>query len=143
MPNFPSPTLVWVHGDSLSPTNPALLTYPQAPAVWVWDEELLNQWQISRKRIVFIYECLLELPVEIRRGNVVQELTQAMQAQRAKHLVTTPSPSPRFKQICQELSRQFTLEILAIPPLIPPQKYLDLKRFSRYWKVAEKHIYPH
>jgi hypothetical protein len=143
MPNYPSPTLVWVHGDSLSPTNPALLTYPQAPAVWVWDEELLTQWQISRKRIVFIYECLLELPVEIRRGNVVQELTQAMQAQRAKHLVTTPSPSPRFKQICQELSQQFTLEILPIPPLIPPQKYLDLKRFSRYWQVAEKHIYPH
>jgi len=143
MPNFPSPTLVWVHGDSLSPTNPALLTYPDAPAVWVWDEELLTQWQISRKRIVFIYECLLELPVEIRRGNVVQELTQAMQAQGAKHLVTTPSPSPRFKQICQELSQQFTLEILPIPPLIPPQKYLDLKRFSRYWQVAEKHIYPH
>ena len=143
MPNFPSPTLVWVHGDSLSPTNPALLTYPDAPAVWVWDEELLNQWQISRKRIVFIYECLLELPVEIHRGNVMEKLTQLMQEYGAQKLVTTQSPSPRFQHICQELSRQFTLEILAIPPLIPPQKYLDLKRFSRYWKVAEKHIYPH
>ncbi len=137
------PVLVWVHGDSLSPTNPALLAYPDAPAVWVWDEELLRQWRISRKRIVFIYECLLELPVEIRRGHVVQELTQAMHAHGAKRLVTTHSPSPRFKQIVQELSRQFTLEMLPIPPLVPPQKHLDLKRFSRYWQGIEKHIYPH
>jgi len=137
------PVLVWVHGDSLSPTNPALLAYPDAPAVWVWDEELLRQWRISRKRIVFIYECLLELPVEIRRGHVVQELTQAMHAHGAKRLVTTHSPSPRFKQIVQELSRQFTLEILPIPPLVPPQPHLDLKRFSRYWKGIEKYIYPH
>jgi len=137
------PVLVWVHGDSLSPTNPALLAYPDAPAVWVWDEELLRQWHISRKRIVFIYECLLELPVEIRRGHVVQELTQAMHAHGAKRLVTTHSPSPRFKQIVQELSRQFTLEMLPIPPLVPPQPHLDLKRFSRYWKGIEKYIYPH
>ncbi len=139
MPNL----AIWVHGDSLSPTNPGLITYPQAPAVWVWDEELLNQWQISRKRIVFIYECLLELPVAIRRGNVVQEVTQFMQEHGAKTLVTTPSPSPRFQKICQELSRSFSLEILSISPLIPPQKYLDLKRFSRYWKIVEPHIYPH
>jgi hypothetical protein len=137
------PVLVWVHGDSLSPTNPALLAYPDAPAVWVWDEELLRQWRISRKRIVFIYECLLELPVEIRRGHVVQELTQAMHAHGAERLVTTHSPSPRFKQIVQELSRQFTLEMLPIPPLVPPQPHLDLKRFSRYWKGIEKYIYPH
>ena len=137
------PVLVWVHGDSLSPTNPALLAYPDAPAVWVWDEELLRQWRISRKRIVFIYECLLELPVEIRRGHVVQELTQAMHAHGAKRLVTTHSPSPRFKQIVQELCRQFTLEMLPIPPLVPPQPHLNLKRFSRYWKGIEKYIYPH
>jgi hypothetical protein len=111
--------------------------------VWVWDEELLRQWHISRKRIVFIYECLLELPVEIRRGHVVQELTQAMHAHGAKRLVTTHSPSPRFKHIVRELSRQFTLEILSVPPLVPPQKHLDLKRFSRYWQGIEKHIYPH
>ncbi|MEN9216427.1 MAG: hypothetical protein Q6K90_03770 [Gloeomargarita sp. HHBFW_bins_162] len=139
MPNL----VIWVHGDSLSPTNPAFTTYPHAPAVWVWDEELLEQWQISRKRIVFIYECLLELPVEIRRGNVAQEITQFMQEHNAQKLVTTHSPSPRFRCICEELSPQFTLEILPMPPLIPPQKYLDLKRFSRYWKVAEKYIYPH
>ncbi len=138
MPNL----VIWVHGDSLSPTHPGLITYPQAPAVWVWDEELLEQWQISRKRILFIYECLLELPVEIRRGKVVPEISAYMHHHRATTLVTTPSPSPRFKQFCQELSQQFRLEILPVPPLIPPQKYLDLKRFFRYWKVAQRYLYP-
>ncbi|MEN9214961.1 MAG: hypothetical protein Q6K81_02890 [Gloeomargarita sp. DG02_5_bins_242] len=142
MPKQATPAVVWVHGDSLSPTNPALLANPGAPAVWVWDEELLAQWQISRKRIVFIYECLLELPVAIRRGKVVPEIRQFMQEHAAQTIVTTASPSPRFRAICQELSGSFTLEILPMPALIPPQKHLDLRRFSRYWKVAEKVIYP-
>lgn len=142
MPKLATPAVVWVHGDSLSPTNPALLAYPGAPAVWVWDEELLAQWQISRKRIVFIYECLLELPVAIRRGDVVLEISQFMREHAAAKIITTDSPSPRFRAICQALSESFTLEILGMPAFIPPQKHLDLQRFSRYWKVAEKAIYP-
>ena len=68
--------IIWVHGDCLSPKNPALQTYPDAPAIWVWDDALLEEWQINLKRIVFIYECLLELPVTIRRGDVAQEVVR-------------------------------------------------------------------
>lgn len=66
--------IVWVHGDCLSPFNPALQAYPDAPRIWVWDEELLEEWQLSLKRIAFIYECLLELPVVMRRGDVASEV---------------------------------------------------------------------
>ncbi|HRF95569.1 MAG TPA: hypothetical protein PLZ51_10255, partial [Aggregatilineales bacterium] len=72
-------TIVWVHGDNLSPYNPALLEGKNAPALFVWDEKLLTEWHISLKRIVFIYECLLELPVIIRKGDVAQELVQFSQ----------------------------------------------------------------
>ncbi len=61
--------LIWVHGDCLNPHNPALAAYPDAPAVFVFDEELLEQYQVSFKRLVFIYECLLEIPnLQIRKG---------------------------------------------------------------------------
>ncbi|MCS7030118.1 MAG: hypothetical protein NZL92_01110 [Gloeomargarita sp. SKYG116] len=134
-------SIVWVHGDSLSPTNPALATYPSAPAVWVWDDELLRAWRISRKRIVFIYECLLELPVEIRRGDVVTEIRAFAQEKGAQKVVTTSSPSPRFQRFCRELAQTLEVEVLPVPALVPVTPGMDLQRFSRYWKVAEKVIY--
>ena len=118
--------VVWIHGDCLSPHNPAFLEYPQAPALWVWDDALIAEWQIGLKRLTFIYECLLELPVEIRRGNVV---------------ITTDSPSPRFNDICDQIKKSISLDVLAVEPFFEYDGYIDLKRFSRYWKVAEKYVF--
>ncbi len=130
--------LIWVHGDCLSPFAPPFLAFPDAPALWVWDEQLLAQQQTSLKRIVFIYECLLELPVEICRGEVATEINRFAQSQSADGIVTTASPSPRFKQICQALELPVT--ILAVEPFVNYQGYIDLKRFSRYWRVAQRYV---
>lgn len=129
--------LVWVHGDCLSPEGPALSAYPGAPALWVWDDELLNEWAISFKRIVFIYECLLELPVEIRRGQVVSEILRYAREQNARHIVTAESPSPRFTRIVRELRRSLPVDVLPVAPLVDYGGDLDLQRFSRYWRRAE------
>ena len=37
----PRRPLVWVHGEALGPANPALRAHPDAPAVFVWDGELI------------------------------------------------------------------------------------------------------
>lgn len=133
--------IVWVHGDSLSPQNPALQEYPEAPAIWVWDENLITEWELSLKRLTFIYECLLELPVSIRRGNVVQELLTFAQQHKADVVVTAASPSPRFNHICDQIEKTLPLEIWEPEPFFEYDGYIDLKRFSRYWKVAEKHLF--
>jgi hypothetical protein len=129
--------LIWIHGDCLSPLSPPLQTYPNAPAIWIWDDQYLEQQQVSLKRILFIYECLIELPVEIRRGEVATEINRFAQAQSADGIVTTASPSPRFKQICQAL--ELPLTILDVEPFVDYQGYIDLKRFSRYWRVAQRY----
>ncbi|MDP5337123.1 MAG: hypothetical protein NWQ28_00920 [Nodularia sp. (in: cyanobacteria)] len=133
--------IVWVHGDCLSPENPALQEYPEAPAIWVWDEELITEWQLSLKRITFIYECLLELPVTIRRGNVGQEVLAFAEEHNADLVVTAASPSPRFNHICDEIEKSLRLEVWETEPFFEYDGYIDLKRFSRYWKVAEKHVF--
>ncbi|WP_414526986.1 hypothetical protein [Nodularia chucula] len=134
--------IVWVHGDCLSPDNPALQEYPQAPAIWVWDEELIAESQLSLKRITFIYECLLELPVIIRRGNVAQEILAFAQEQNADLVVTSTSPSPRFNHISDQIEKHLPLELWETDPFFEYDGYIDLKRFSRYWKIAEKHLLP-
>ncbi|WGV24463.1 hypothetical protein [Halotia branconii] len=133
--------IVWVHGDCLSPYNPALQEYPDAPAIWVWDEALIEEWQLSLKRITFIYECLLELPVIIRRGNVAQEVIAFAQEHHADLVATAASPSPRFDDICNEIEGSLQLEVLEVEPFFEYDGYIDLKRFSRYWKVAQKCVF--
>ncbi|OKH10901.1 hypothetical protein NIES592_23505 [Fischerella major NIES-592] len=133
--------VIWVHGDCLSPYNPALQEYPDAPAIWVWDDALLEEWQLSLKRIAFIYECLLELPVIIRRGDVAEEILAFAKENNATKVATVESPSPRFESICQQIERSIDLEIFELEPFFDYDGYIDLKRFSRYWKVAEKYVF--
>ena len=133
--------VVWVNGDCLSPHNPALQEYPQAPALWVWDDALIAKWHIGLKRLTFIYECLLELPVEIRRGNVAAEVLAFAQEHNTNFVVTTDSPSPLFGDICDQIEKSVKLEVLAVEPFFEYDGYIDLKRFSRYWKVAEKYVF--
>ena len=131
--------IIWVHGDCLSPTNPALKMYPDTPAIWVWDDALIDQWQLSLKRIKFIYECLLELPVVIRRGDVATEIGAFAQECDRHAVVTVTSPSPRFKDICQKIA-PLPITVLPIEPFFEYEGYIDLKSFSRYWKVAQRHL---
>jgi hypothetical protein len=133
--------IVWVHGDCLSPHNPALKAYPDAPAIWVWDDALIEEWQLSLKRITFIYECLLELPVVIRRGNVATEVVNFAQEHNTNLVVTAESPSPRFADICNQIKSSVPVEVLAGEAFFEYDGYIDLKRFSRYWKVAERHLF--
>jgi hypothetical protein len=134
-------TIIWVHGDCLSSEGPALTTYPGAPAIWVWDDALLEQWRISLKRIIFIYECLLDLPIIIRRGDVAAEVAAFAQEHNAGRVATAESPSPRFRIIQHELARTLTVETLPVAPFLAYDRPLDLKRFSRYWKIAEQYVF--
>ena len=140
--------VIWVHGDCLSPHSTAFEQYPNAPAVWVWDSSLLDQWEISLKRIIFLYECLQELPVTVSKSAPVDgeenvtafaaELLRFVAEQNADGIITVNSPSPRFRAICRKLSKFITLNVLPLEPFVEPTTTLDLRRFSRYWRKVEK-----
>lgn len=131
--------LLWIHGDCLSPLNPAFLAHPGNPAIFVWDDELLERQRISFKRIVFIYECLLELPVTIRRGDVATEVLAFAQEHAAQRVVTSASPAPRFRTIRRTIEQHLPVTVLPAAELVEYAGRLDLRRFSRYWRVAERY----
>lgn len=133
--------VVWIHGDCLSPHNPGLALYPDSPAVFVFDDRLLREWRISLKRIVFMYECLLELPVTIRRGDPAREVLAFMHQHDANEIVTTDSPGPRFQDVVARLSQSATVEILQTEPFFDAEDHVDLRRFSRYWRSAERYLF--
>lgn len=132
-------TIIWVHGDNLSPLSQPFQTAPDAPALFVWDEALMQEWRITLKRVAFMYECLLELPVTIRRGDVVAHLVAFAKEKEATRLLTSYSPSPRHAMICEAFKQQLPqvrIEVLSETPFVATQAP-DLKRFSRYWAAVK------
>lgn len=128
-------TVVWVHGDRLSPTHEALVSHPGQPAVFVWDDPLLRQWEISAKRQTFIHECLQELPVHVLRGDVATEVERFARAHGANTVATTPSPSPRFAAIKAALEGTgLQVQVWPAPVFGASLTPLDLRVHVDYWR---------
>jgi deoxyribodipyrimidine photo-lyase len=150
---------VWVHGEALGPSNPALVAHPSAPAVFVFDRELIEghtattggQPQegapsglpapVAPGRLRFLQECVADLPVAVRRGDVAAELLAAAAEAGADGIVTSRAVDPRFAVIAQRLATVLPVRVLEPEPFVPLPHAgpgsPDLKRFSRYWRKAE------
>jgi hypothetical protein len=138
--------LTWLHDEMLSPT---WLRAGQ-PAVFVFDEAWIADERLSLKRIVFLMECLAELPgVEVRRGDVVTEVTAVARRIGATRIQTARSPLPRLKrqgeklgqqQLGRQLTTRLSVECLDPEPFVELTGRVDLKRFSRYWNKAQRLI---
>lgn len=144
--------ILWIHGEGLGPANPVFAAHPQRPAVFVFDAALLAGCSattadpagsapepVSRKRIAFLYECLLELPVTLRRGAVAAEVLAFAARHGADGVVTSAATDPRCQAIAAEIGQQLPLAVLPVPSFVPegPRQPEDLGRFGRYWRRAE------
>lgn len=125
--------LIWVHPDCLAADNPAFQRYPQATALFVFNEVEIAAEQWTLKRIAFLYETLLELQCGIERGDVVEKLLKTG----ASKIVTVASVSPQFLELVHRLRTSVDVEILPTVAFVDYRGSLDLKRFSRYWKRVE------
>ncbi len=127
-----SPVL-WIHEDCLNPQAPIFRQHPGAPAIFVFDEAYLRREQVSLKRILFLYESLLELPVEIRRGDIVEQVGAFARQHGGAPIVAMATPDPRLRRYAADLAAQ----LIEPPPFVRLQGRVDLRRFSRYWQKAE------
>ena len=129
--------IVWVHEEALGPANPALEDYPNAPALFVFDEQWIREQRISRKRLGFLYECCLELPITIRKGDVVSEVINFARRHGADGIVSSGAVDPRLQRVAAEIDRELPLWILDGEPFVDLPRPPRLGRFSRYWREAE------
>lgn len=130
-------TIVWVHEGCLAPDGPALVAHPGAPALFVFDDAYLRREGYTLKRIGFLYECLLELPVVLRKGDTVTHLNEFAREHRAERIVTTATVCPWHQQIIAEVGA------VTVPTasLVASTGPLDLTRFSRFWNRVKKQVW--
>ncbi len=103
---------------------------------------MLKRNQLSLKRIAFVYECLLELPVTIRKGQTAEVLAAFANEHNTASVCTVKSVSPRFQRHCSALKKKgLALEVLTPKPFVSYNGKRDLKRASRYWRQIQSYAF--
>ena len=139
----PTPTtgrpVLWIHTDSLNPRSPMLEGHAGTPAVFLWDLPWLTESNIALKRIVFLAECLREMPttIDLRLGDPATELLAAAQQSGATHILAQRTPDPRLQTAAAAVAKHFPILWYDPPPFAQSSRTFDLKRFSRYWQRAQ------
>ena len=133
--------ILWIHEEALGANNPALQAWPDAPAVFVFDSRWIREARISRKRLGFLYECCLELPVTIRKGDVVAEVLAFARRHGADGVITSGAVDPRLNRNAAAIDRALPLWLLDGDPFVDLPRPPRLGRFSRYWREAEPAVW--
>ena len=136
--------LVWVHGGSLSPTDPALAANPDAPAVFVFDRPFLEANRISFARLQFIFECVLEA-IEGRAhwvcvGDQAEEILRYAALLGVSSVHTTRIPSPELDRTLAALERADCRVVQHEAPRLTSYQG-PVRRFSAFWKRVEGEVW--
>ena len=129
--------ILWIHEEALGPANPALRAWPDAPALFVFDTHWIEANRISRKRLGFLYEAALDLPLTLRKGDVVSEVLAFAQRHEADGVVTSSAVDPRLERIGTAIDAELPVRLLDPEPFVELPRPPRLGRFSRYWREAE------
>lgn len=129
--------ILWVHEEALGPSNPALIAHRGTPALFVFDSHWIRTASISRKRLGFLYESALDLPLTLRKGDVAEEVIAFAKRHNADGVISSLPVDPRLERIAAAIDGQIDLELLEPEPFVQLPRPPRLGRFSRYWREAE------
>ncbi len=127
--------LIWLHEEALRVTHPVFRAAPEGTrAIYVWDDEYLRQLDYSLKRLVFMYETLCELPVEILRGDTVSIIKQI-----APSILYIPATTkPHIEATISKIKSVANVEMIPDENFVTIAKAADVRRFFPYWNIAQK-----
>jgi len=139
--------VVWIHGDSLSPTDPALEAVPDAPALFVFDRPFLTKTEIAFPRLAFMYQGVRDIAaarsgsVEIVVGGVGEELAAFALRHGASELHVTRNFTPQWEETLQDFERRNpAVEVLVYEPDRLTSYSGPVKRFFGFWKKVEAEV---
>ena len=132
--------IICLHERALRSDHPVFsLAPPKTPAFYVWDDQYFRELGYSFKRLVFIYESLLELPVQIIKSETLaffRELTP-------ERVYFPAGYSLLFEEkFLPELTQTSKIEIVPEESFVEISQELEFRRFFHYWNKAKKLIFP-
>ena len=138
-PKISGSPLLWIHTDALNPKSPMVVDHPDSPSVFIWDIKWIIESGVKLKRLVFIAECLQEMPgkLEVRTGDPGTEVLAAAKAAGADYVLAQRTPDPSLLAAAASIERHLPVVWYDAPPFVESSRSFDLKRFSRYWQRAQ------
>ncbi len=130
-------SLVWIHEDALGADSPAVKAAPKAPRVIVFDDAFLMHRPYGMKRLTFIYESAMACGAEIWRGPTTEVLLARAKELACDRIIATTPVAPDLKRLVAEIRQKIPLDLIDPPALVTLDSKPDMKRFSRFWKIAE------
>jgi hypothetical protein len=131
---MPQP-LILLHEESLRITHPVFDITPEGTRViYIWDDIYVRHTGYSLKRLIFIYETLCELEVDILRGD-----TQKILQQINPSIVYIPhTNNPLLLQQIDSIRERVSIEMVTDDTFVNLKKNIKFNRFFQYWRMAEK-----
>lgn len=128
-------SIIWLHDEALRLTHPVFAAAPLgATAVFFWDDTYFKNSGYSLKRLIFIYETLCTLPIEIIHGDTLTTLRML----EPSSLYIPYSYHPFIHNVMSELSAMMEVHMVQDEPFVTISKETDVTRFFKYWKSAEQ-----
>ena len=130
--------IIWVHEDALSQSHPVFSAARDAKdALFIWDNEYFKSQGYTVKRLLFIYECLLEMDVKIIQGDTAQILSDFCNGQ----IFTAHTPNPYFLKIIEALGKAGSkITIIEDTPFSQMPMNAEMGRFFQFWNKGRKHM---
>ena len=136
-PTSPAPTrpLVWLTLDSVSAASPAAAAFPDAQRLFVLDPAWLAAERPSLKRLVFLCECLADVPgIEMLLGDPRTVVPARAAALGCDGIAISETPCPRTRRTVAAIAATQHVATVLWPPFCDRSRVRDLGRFSRYWQ---------
>jgi deoxyribodipyrimidine photo-lyase len=140
----PARPLVWITRDSASTVGPAAAAFPAAPRLFVLDPAWLAAERPTLKRLVFLCECLADIPdLLVVEGPPAEVLPAAAAALGCDGVAVAWTPCPRDRAAARAVAAALPVAVIDEEPLCDRSRVDDLRRFSRYWqKVRDSALRP-
>lgn len=128
-------TILWLHEKALGAHNQIHSSINEAiTLVHVWDDHYYQQKGYTLKRLVFIYETLCQLPVDIIHGDTLS----TFQTLNPTMLLIPRSVDSTITKTSELLFEKIPSQFIDPTPFCNLPKKKTYKRFFPYWYVAKK-----
>lgn len=132
--------IILLHEEALRVTHPIFKVVPEGTkAIYIWDDTHFARANFSLKRLVFIFETLCELPIEIIQGrtlSVIRELAPST-------LIVPATNNPLITSTIETLQTIVSVQIVSDNKFAVIKNPSNFRSFFQYWKKVEKSAFLH
>jgi hypothetical protein len=128
-------SIIWLHDQSLRLSHPVFdLATNDVKPLFIWDNKYFQESDYSLKRLVFIYETLCELNIDIIFGNTLDVLLDLA----PQKLYIPFAFNPFIDNIISKLPTESKIYIVPDEPFVIIPDNFKFARFFQYWNKAKK-----